>query len=489
MNILIILICLFWSARILSNLLSYINLWYIKEYRLDRMLIHLKTKQGKLLFFLPFRKPPVSPKTTVLLAMGILCCIAIFHILRLNIFIKFLFIDLISFPVISLWVIILKIPTFFYHKYIIYRAMEKFRRHRKILVIGITGSVGKTSLKEFLYTILSEKFRVLKTAASKNSLIGISETVLSNLKPEHEVFIAEMGAYKTGEISGMARSIRPQIGLVTSINAQHQDLFGSIDNTVNAKYELIKGLTGRKIAVFNADNPYTLKMAKWAHDEGKQVWLFSAGDTVIPDWTDKSIKATDIRADLSGIKFNIVFLDKTINCEAQVLGRHQVGNILAACCIGLILKMDMNAIIRAVKKLRNYPKTMEPFKGVNGSVFINDTFNNSPDAARAAIDYLALNPGKKILVFQPMIELGKYAAKAHEEIGRYAAKYCDNIFLTNKNYYKFFVTGAKSVKPEAELPVLSFSDIAQNIKQNVKTGDLVLFKGKEAENIFKILTK
>ena len=231
------IIYILWVIRIIANILSYIHLWYVKEYRFDRMFIHLRTKQGKRFLIIPFRRPPVSLKTIVLFICAVFLEAIIILLLPtgtklLNFFIA----DLLSFPAVSLFVFVFKIPTFLFHLIRISQAVRKLHKHKNMIVVGITGSYGKTSTKEILYTLVSQKYITLKTETSKNSPIAIAERVLSSLSPDHEVFIVEMGAYKRGEIARMCGMVHPQIALLTAINAQHQDLFGSIDTTMNVYF-------------------------------------------------------------------------------------------------------------------------------------------------------------------------------------------------------------------------------------------------------------
>ena len=487
MNILLDIIFYVWCLRILANIFSFIQLWFIKEYRLDRMLIHLRTNQGKKIYFLPFRRPPIIPKTICLFFLMFFSNFLIFWIPEAHWVLKLFIIDLLSFPISGFWVFILHLPTIIWHKIIVELAKNKLQNHKSLKIIGITGSFGKTSTKEYLYTILSEKFNVLKTEASKNSLIGIAEMILHKLTPDHQILIAEMGAYKMGEIKQMVDFVNPQIGIITAINAQHQDLFGSLEATIRAKFELIEGLKDKKIAIFNADNKYTFKMAEKAHQQKFHVWLYGRNTTNYPDWPQKILRAQNIDIDLDATKFDLTVDNQSYHIQTSVLGEHQVGNILAAIAGSLSIGMDMESIVKAIKKLTPYAKTFEKIYGMNGTIFINDTFNNNPDAARAAIKYLSLAKGNKILVFQPMIELGKYANESHRQVGEYAAKYCDWIFLTNNNFYHYFQEGVTQVNPQMKASVLPLKEIAAQIKSIIKPEDMVIFKGKEAENVLKIL--
>ena len=158
-----------WVIRIIANILSYIHLWYVKEYRFDRMFIHLRTKQGKRLPIIPFRRPPVSFKTTVLFFCTVLMeAIIILFLPTGTKLLNFFIADLLSFPEVSLFVFVFKIPTFLFHLVRIEQAVRKLRKHKKMMVIGITGSYGKTSTKEIIYTLVSQKYPTLKTETSKN---------------------------------------------------------------------------------------------------------------------------------------------------------------------------------------------------------------------------------------------------------------------------------------------------------------------------------
>ena len=484
MNIVLLLVLVVWSIRIFANVLSYVHLWFVKEYRFDRMLIHLGTPQGRQIFFPSFRLPRISPKTIVIFTGSGVIFVFLFLFLPIHVLLRFLVIDVVTFPITGILVGLLQAPTFLYHRFLIVRAIRLLRDHKPMAVIGITGSFGKTSTKEYMATILSGTYRVLKTEASKNSPIGIAETVLKHLTPDVQVFIVEMGAYKRGEIRAMADMVRPQIGIITAVNAQHQDLFATLENTMRAKYELIQGLQGKKIAIINADNPFTRHMGEWARRDGLPVWWYTARDGT--ELEGVLLEAREIEADEKGVTARIVYGKRAYRLSANVLGEHQVGNISAAIAGAVAVGMDIRDAVKGASRVKPYPKTMEPAKGVHEATFINDTFNNNPDAALAAIDFLAKTKGRKILVFQPMVELGAHAVESHKDVGRKASQICDDILLTNENYYESIVAGATEVGKEKKVRVLSARESASYIDKTVKKGDTVLFKGKEAERVFRL---
>lgn len=482
MNLIIRIAAFLWFGRIAENVIAFSRLWHVKEYRLDRMFIHLKTNQGKRIYFIPWRFPIFSPKSFFLIIGTLIILGYVYIILPFPVFINLFLIDLISFPVTALMVVLLSAPTKIYHQNQIAKAKEILQNHKPMLVIGITGSYGKTSTKEYLYEILSTKYKVLKTRDSKNSPIGIAEVIISDLKPEHEIFIVEMGAYKQGEIKGMCEIVKPSVGIVTAINAQHQDLFGSIENTVKAKFELIEGLSGKKIAILNSDNEYTRQMMEKARESGKNLWVFGKeknSDLMAQNYFySEKIEVTD-----HNISFVISNKTQKEKVQANILGEHQVINILAAIAGAVASGMTLKDAAKATTLIKPIAKTIQPVTGINGSLFINDTFNNNPDAAIAALKFLERSKGKKILVFQPMIELGAYADSSHERVGEIAGNICDSIILTNNNFYPSFANGVVKSSHRPDLNIFTPKKAAQYIKNHVSKNDTVLFKGKESEQV------
>ncbi|MBI3343166.1 UDP-N-acetylmuramoyl-tripeptide--D-alanyl-D-alanine ligase [Candidatus Gottesmanbacteria bacterium] len=474
MELLILSVAFVWGVRIVLNILTYAEVWWVKEYRWDRMLIHLHTPQGRRFWWPLRRRPPITPKSTLLVFLSLMVSAWLVWSIRIPILFRFAIADALSFPMTWILVLLLNAPVKLYHTVLIALAVRKLRSHKPMTVIGITGSFGKTSVKDYLATILSAKFKVLKTEASKNSPIGIVEVIIKSLMPEHDVFVVEMGAYKIGEIADMAAIVKPQIGIVTAINLQHQDLFGTLDNTMKAKYELIAGLTGKRIAIMNAADERVRTMAGWARRDGCDVW-------------EGRIRTTDIKAGFDGISVTAHMGKEKANVRARVVGKHQSTNIVLAMEAAVAAGMMLPEAALATSHIQPAAKVLEIVPGVNGSMFINDTFNNNPDAVKAALDVLAWVKGRKYLVFQPMIELGSYAAQSHESVGEYAGRICDEIVLTNRNYYEDFVRGVRKAREAIPVSVMSPEKAAEIIRNTVGKGDAVLFKGKEADHVLREL--
>ncbi len=483
----ILLLSVLWSIRIIGNVVSFAHLWWVKEYRWDRMLIHLRTPQGKRIYILPWKRPRISPKSLFLVASSLLCIFAFIFYSGLPALVAFGIADVASFPLTFVLVGMINMPVAGYHWYVIARARRMLRAHTPLTVVGITGSYGKTSTKDYVSTIVSAAYKTLKTAASKNAPIGISEVVISALRPDHDVFVVEMGAYKPGEIAFMSKLVRPEIAIITAINEQHQDLFGTIENTMKAKYELIANLTGRRIAILNADDTRVRIMGTWAKRDGVTVWWYGTKQNV-PKGA-KNFRATDIGTDSHGIYFTCVCGAQKKRVTAPVIGTHQVQNILASVAAAVAVGMPFEDALHGVSHLVPAPHVLERIPGIDGMTLIDDSFNNNPDAAKAALDVLALGSPKRVLVFQPMIELGSYAVSAHEDVGAYAAGMCDAIVLTNANWEADFLRGVRRVNTKIPVTVAHGAKAALYIRTFVSGGGTVLGKGKESAGVLRLLRK
>lgn len=531
MEVVLVLGVIGFILRLSYTLAGLLFLWWRKEYRLDRMAIHLKTKQGENVLFgkthmvlllalacwfitplssgivvflslgvfvlgvmylrrlARWHLPPISPKVIALGVSSMVYIGLLFLLLPLPAVMTLTVADLLLFPFSLLVVLGVTIPTRLYHASRIRQAVNILHSHHPMTVIGITGSYGKTSVKEYLATVLSEHVSTIRTEASKNSPIGIAEALLRSLRPEHRAFVVEMGAYKRGEIAEMTRMVHPEIGILTAINPQHQDLFGSIETTMQAKYELLRGLTGRKIAIVNLDDVRTRRMGDWAARDGNTVWGWTTKNGgAKTTHCERVFRAAHVAANMNGITFDCLMGRERVPVSASVLGQHQVGNILAAIAGAVASSMKFADACRAASNVTAAEKVMHVVKGVNGAVYIDDTFNNNPDAAKAAITFLGAQHGKKIVVFQPMIELGAFAESSHEEVGKLAAACVDTILLTNSNFFASFERGVRSVSKDIPLLVFNPVKTVEYIRLHAHKGDIVLFKGKDTEHALKLLT-
>lgn len=389
--------------------------------------------------------------------------------------------------VIGLVIFLLNIPTQIYKKWIINQAVNKIARLDSLIVIGITGSYGKTSTKEFLYQILSAKYKVLKTEGSTNTEIGVAKTILDKLDKSHEIFIVEMGAYKKGEIAAICNIVKPKIGIITGINHQHVALFGSIEETMKTKYELIRNLKTDGKAVFNAGNSYVKEIWLWAKEERPDLTLITYQHHKT-DNKDCNLSVSDINVLPDKLLFRIIYDNKSIVCETKLAGVQNIDNILAAAAVSLELGLSAGEIQQAINSLKAPEKTMKIAGQKNKLIFIDDSFNANPDGVLSALKYLQLYKGKKILVLTPLIELGTEADVIHKQLGEEASRMADLVLLTNSNYSKSFIKGAGNVSSKTDkVKIVSYSDAVNIIKGLSSQEGIVIFEGKEAGKILERL--
>ncbi len=523
-QLLIFILFLLFFIRTISNSLYLVFLWQLKEYRWDRMVAFLKTTQGKriaagklsilkwILIFLgtfiyfdafftlfvigiylieavynlreitaDFKKPKLTPKATFLFTL-----VTIFEFGCLLLFfspVSALILDKLLPIFVAFWVALLSIPSKLVKKIYISLAKKKMRKLFKGKVVGITGSVGKTSVKEFAATILGTKYIVKKTSGSQNIDIGIAKTILEKISGKEDIFIVEIGAYHKGEIRNICEIVHPEIGVITSIGTQHIDLFGSQKGIVDAKFELIESLPKHSTAIFNGDNSFCLDMSIKAKGLGIKTFLFG-----IKNKSKTDILAKDIKIYPDKLEFLLQSRNITRIIKANLLGFQNVPNLLAAIAICLCLNMKPDEISRAIKQIESPQGTMRLARDIKGAKLIDDTFNASDDSIASALDYMNIYKGKKILVLTPIIELGSLGKAMHESLGEKSATVCDLILLTNINYYDDFIIGAKKVLGgENKVQIINRKGAVALIKKTVGKDAVVLFEGKESTKILKEL--
>lgn len=501
--------------RTIRNLLFQTYLWQLKEYRLDRMRSFLKTSQGRKMIFSPlslikwflitagisaifidylnpvilfsylsfwliwvaealkgigeltkkaWKLPRVTLKVLLIIGASSVLIFGWFYIEDFGFFLTYgPVLDKLLTPVIFINVITVNIFSWFVKKIIVLLAKRKIGMIKNITVIGITGSYGKTSTKEFLYTILSEKYKVIKTEGYNNTEIAVALSILKVLKPSHEIFIVEMGAYKRGEIKDICDLVKPQVGIITGINKQHLELFGSIENTMDAKFELIDGLNNQGQAIFNLNNKYIQKMFIRAKRERSDLKCFGYSENI-------SYSITNVFKDT--IAFEFKYENKKIKCRSHLFGKQNIENIIASCFAALQLGFNLKELKSAVGKLKPPVHTMRLLYDKNNNPLVDDTFNSNPDGVLAALEYISLYEMPKYFILTPLIELGGESEKTHELIGEKAAKVCDRVYFTNPNYYNSFALGWRKSRSESEIRFINNAKLPND--------GLILFEGKEA---------
>ncbi|HIE26985.1 TPA: UDP-N-acetylmuramoyl-tripeptide--D-alanyl-D-alanine ligase [Candidatus Poribacteria bacterium] len=352
------------------------------------------------------------------------------------------------------------------------QAQERIKK-LKPKVIGITGSYGKTSTKYILQKILSQRFNSLMTPDSYNTPMGICKVINGQLKPEHEIFIVEMGAYKRGEIKELCELTQPEIGVLTAVGAQHLERFKSIDNIANTKYELIESLPPNGIAVFNNDNEICRRLADKTTIKTVRYGINTSDDTV-------KLTAKDIKNTSRGLIFNVEDSSgASAEFRTKLLGGNNVYNILAATAVALECGMTLSEVSRAVGMLAPIPHRLQLIPSGNGVTVIDDGFNANPVGAKAALEVLdSFETGRKILITPGMVELGELEFKENKIFGEQAAKVCDFVILVGPNRTKPILEGLREAGfPEENIIIAkSLAEASERMREMVKAGDVVLFE-------------
>lgn len=347
------------------------------------------------------------------------------------------------------------------------------REKSNIPLVAVTGSVGKTSTKDLIASVLNQKFKVLKTKGNMNNEIGLPMTIL-NLKDE-EIMVIEMGMNHFGEIRKLTNIAKPNLAVITNVGTAHIGNLGSRENILKAKLEILEGLQGNSI-VINNDNDL---LSKWS-EEDKNYNKITYSIENESDYQAKEIKAYADRSEYV-LKSHDDGNGKEI--VVPVGGEHFVLNSLCAIAVGRYFGMNFEEIIKGIANLDLTGKRMEKINAKCGATIINDTYNANYDSMKAAIEYLkAVKDKRKIAVLGDMLELGEYSKTLHENVG----KCVDNIDI--------LITVGKEAKYIAEesnaKEVFSFDnndDAINKIKEIINKEDIVLVKASNGMKFIDII--
>lgn len=353
------------------------------------------------------------------------------------------------------------------------RARKKIRELDP-LVVGITGSYGKTSTKNFCEAILERHFNVLATPKSFNTLLGVSRTINEELARRTEVFLVEMGAYKIGEIRPTAALARPDVGLITTIGLQHLERFGSRENIEKAKGELLEELASDGVAILNGDEEVSGRLAKRV-PSGEVLTFSTAGQA------GAYLRAEDIEQTRQGLRFTLIAADGSSQAvKTRLLGRHNVANMTAAGAIALHLGMELPKIARALEGLEAPRHRLELKQGVGGSTVIDNAYSSNPVGAHSSLEVLAdLEARWRILITPGMVELGSERARENQRFGAAATEVCDHIVLVGREVASEVKRGVVSTDFDSERlhEVGGIEEVGPLLQSlGVDSRDLVLFE-------------
>ncbi|HLB26052.1 MAG TPA: UDP-N-acetylmuramoyl-tripeptide--D-alanyl-D-alanine ligase [Dehalococcoidia bacterium] len=342
-----------------------------------------------------------------------------------------------------------------------------WRARHDTRVVGVTGSVGKTTAKELIAAVLGARYRVLKSPANLNTEIGLPLTLL-HLTEEHERAVLEMAMYGPGEIDLLCRIARPDIGVVTNVGPVHLERLGSMGAIAAAKAELVQALPPDGLAILNGDDPPVAAMA--ARTKARAL-LYGQSPQC-------DVRADELRGrGLDGISFRLSHGGESVAVETPLPGLHHAYPALAAAAAGLSEGMTLRDVADALRQARPELRLrVRPASG--GATILDDSYNASPQSMLAALDLLAELPGRRIAVLGEMRELGAAEEEGHRRVGERAAACADLVLVVGERarpLYEAAATAGSEARffnaPEDALPVL---------RDELKPGDHVLIKASRA---------
>ncbi|MEM7031069.1 MAG: UDP-N-acetylmuramoyl-tripeptide--D-alanyl-D-alanine ligase [Chloroflexota bacterium] len=335
-------------------------------------------------------------------------------------------------------------------------------------IIGITGSVGKSSTKELAYSVLSQKFQTLKSQGSYNNEIGLPFTLMK-LHEDHSHAILEMGMYDLGEIESLCQMAKPTVGLVANVGPSHLERLGSIERIAQAKQEMVEALGPQGIAILNIDDARVNEMR---HHTDAQIFTYGLTDQA-DLWADE-VNSQGI----DGIKLVLHYEDEAIHVSAPLLGRHSVHTILAATAIGLTQGLHWEEIVAGLQDPQARLRLIA-IPGPQNSLILDDTYNASADSSIAALNLLhELEAKRKIAVLGYMAELGAFEEEAHRKVGRRAAEVVDLLVTVGEKSSLIAQEAIASGLDQDAGTNLENKQVALDYLQEIsRDGDIILIKG------------
>jgi len=354
-----------------------------------------------------------------------------------------------------------------------------WRRRFDLRVIGVTGSTGKTTAKETIWSVLRKAFPTLKSEANYNNEIGLPLTLL-NLDKSYKQVVLEMGMYDLGEIARLAEISQPQVGVITNVSHSHLERLKTLARIAQAKAELVEALPPNGVAILNGDDPRVKAMAQ--KTKAKPFFYGLSPDCDL--W------ASDIESrGLQGVHFHLHHGKETLHVKIPLLGRHSVHAALAAAAVGLMEGEPWDLIIAGLQDITAQLRLIA-VPGIKGSTIIDDTYNASPASTLAALNLLSDLEGRTIAVLGDMLELGSYEEKGHRLVGRRAAETVDKLVTVGPRS-RIIAQEARALgMDEGDLFVVENNQEAVKILQRlIASGDLILIKGSRGMKMEEIVAK
>jgi len=342
-------------------------------------------------------------------------------------------------------------------------------------VVGVTGSVGKTTTKEAIASVLGQKYCVLKSEGNHNNEIGLPLTLMS-LDDRHSHAVLEMGMYDLGEIALLCRIARPDVGVVTNVLPIHLERLGTIEKIAEAKSELPAALVSGGVAVLNGDDQ---RVAAMPLEEGVTRLLCGLGE-------NNHVRAIEIEnLGLEGVRFtarvsglqDLAVEDAEYKLQTSTIGRHTVNAALLAVAVGFVEGLSWEQIAAGLLA-QGHGLRLVPRTGRDGVRILDDSYNASPASVKAALDVLAEMPGRRVAVLGDMLELGALEETGHRQVGKHCFGRVDYLVAVGSRARLLAEAAIGAGLPTNQVQqVASAVEAVQALADVVQTGDVVLVKG------------
>ncbi len=516
-----LVILVLWLLSSLFDYARYSYIWQLKEYRLDRFKDFISSVRGKeflfsysvfwraiiavLLIFLLYSsslyikytlvallgfdliynsyqlinkglsRPTATKKIILLLFLSIAFEVAILWLSQS--FISVYFVLILRFGIISTSVGILYIPTRLAKKWYIKKATKKMIDNEHLTVIGVTGSYGKTSVKNYLSEILSSKYETIKTPENINTPIGVSQHVLKANFINKDIYIVEMGAYRSGEIKEICDIVNPQIGILTGINEEHLSLFGDIETIQETKYELLRAIPEEGLVVTNSDNKYC---TEYLDELNTNIKTFGIQNEENSDFLIK-----DIESDHDQLKFTGILDGEEVNFTASVIGSHNAENIAAVVLVAKFLQIPIKKIKEKCLTLET-PERRLSIRNYGRAVIIDDTYNSNPKGFKAALNVLSTysSDKKHIVITRGMLELGEESFEKHKKIGEEISFYADELVIISKDAEQPLKAGILDKYRTNVKTVYDIEELLSYIRSLYDTNSVVLIENRLPPKVY-----
>jgi len=354
-----------------------------------------------------------------------------------------------------------------------------WRRKLELRVVGITGSVGKSTTKELVASVLEQRYRTLKNPGNMNNEIGLPLTLL-RLSEGYEVAVLEMGFYVPGEISFLCDLALPQVGVITNVGTVHAERAGSQEAIALGKSELVQALPAAPegTAILNFDDPWVREMAARTQ---AQVFFYGL-DPQADLWADE-VESTG----LEGIHFRLHYRNETLYLRVPMIGRHSVHTALRAAAVGLVEGLTWQEIVSGLQSGHSQLRLVA-VRSKTGALLLDDTYNASPESTLAALNLLSELEGRKVAVLGDMLELGPYEEHGHQMVGARAAEVVE-ILVTVGERGRMIASaaGAAGLDPNHIIELDNAQQVVEYLRPQLQESDVVLVKGSHGMRMDRIV--